>query len=288
MELERLTEPVTLGEGPCWHADEQVLYWVDIFGKALHRFDPSTATDQHWDLGAFVGTVAPRASGGLVVALEDGFGHFEPETGTYEAWDAVEANPSTRFNDGKCDPSGRFWCGSMDKSEEENLGTLYRMGPDRSVQSMVSPVGISNGLGWSPDETKMYYIDSPTRQIWVFDYDASTGAIENRRTLVELTEGEGWPDGMTVDADGNLWLAQWAGSCVTQRDPENGKVMQRIETPAPHTSACCFGGPELTDLYITSARKGFTESQLQEYPDSGCLFRIRLSTQGRPTFAYAG
>lgn len=288
MEVEPLTDPALLGEGPCWHAEEQVLYWVDILGKSLHRYDPATGNDQQWALGEFVGTVAPRASGGLIVALEHGFGHFDPTTGIHDPWDPVEPIPETRFNDGKCDPAGRFWCGSMDKSEEQNLGTLYRMTADRVVEPIMSPVGISNGMGWSPDRTKMYYIDSPTRRIFVLDYDLETGAVENKQTLVELNESEGWPDGMTVDQEGNLWLAQWAGSCVTQRDPATGAVMQTISTPAPHTSACCFGGPDLTDLYITSARKGLSEAQLQEFPQSGRLFRVKTAVAGSPTYAYAG
>ena len=168
MELEQLTStPATLGEGPCWHASEQVLYWIDIYGKSLHRFDPDEGVDQQWDMGQMIGTVAPRAGGGLIVALENGFGFFDPTAGKLELLDPVDEHPETRFNDGKCDPSGRFWVGSMDNVKEERpMGKLYRVDHDGSVHVMDEGITISNGLGWSPDQTKMYYIDSPTKNIF--------------------------------------------------------------------------------------------------------------------------
>ncbi|MCP4190391.1 MAG: SMP-30/gluconolactonase/LRE family protein [Planctomycetaceae bacterium] len=288
MELEKLTTPAKLGEGPCWHEAEQVLYWVDILGRKLHRFDPAGVQDDQWEFDQLIGTVAPRAQGGLIIALENGFASFDPSSGKLDAWAPVEVLAETRFNDGKCDPKGRFWCGSMDKAEERTLGTLYRMTADRVVTKVLGPVGISNGMGWSPDQTKMYYIDSPTRKVFVFDYDAESGEVTNQRPLFELTEKDGWPDGMTVDQEGKIWLAQWAGGCVTCRDPESGETLNRVSTPAPHTTACCFGGADLTELYITTARKGLTDEQLEQYPDSGCLFRLKTSTKGSPTYSFSG
>ncbi len=288
-QLEQLTTtPATLGEGPCWHAAEQVLYWVDIWGKALHRFDPASGEDQQWEIGQMIGTVAPRASGGLLLGLERGFAFFDPGTEKLEHLPPLEDNDVTRFNDGKCDPAGRFWCGSMDQQEETSVGTLYRMTADQQVTPQVHDLGISNGMGWNPDQTVMYFIDSPTKSVFAFDYDAATGDISNRRVAFKLTDEDGWPDGMTTDTEGMIWLAEWAGSRVCRRHPETGEILTQIDTPAPHTSACCFGGPDMNHLYITTARKGMTPEQLKQHPEAGNLFRIETDVTGSPTHAFAG
>jgi sugar lactone lactonase YvrE len=288
-EIEQLiTTPATLGEGPCWHATEKVLYWVDIWGKALHRFNPATSTDQHWDLGEMVGTVAPRQSGGLILGLEKGFAFFDPESQTLERLPALEDDAITRFNDGKCDPFGRFWCGSMDQKEEKSIGTLYRLDVDGSVHPMQHELGISNGMGWNPDRTVMYHIDSPTKTVYKYDYDLKTGGAGNRRPAFVLGPDDGWPDGMTTDTEGMIWLAEWAGARVCRRHPDTGEILTQINVPAPHTSACCFGGENMNELYITTARKGLTAEQLDEYPHSGCLFRAKTNVTGSETFAYKG
>ncbi len=287
MELEQLTtEPVALGEGPCWHAEEGVLYWVDILGKALHRFDPTTGEDRMWSFDEMIGTVAPHAAGGLLLAFQSGFAVFDPATGKLDEWETIDPSPSTRFNDGKCDPAGRFWCGSMDLQEERPFGTLYRNEPNRQASAMLRDVTISNGMGWSLDRKTMYYIDSPTKQVSAFDFDLESGEIGNRRTAIQLAEQDGWPDGMTTDAEGKIWLAEWGAGRVGRWDAERGERLLTQAVPAPHTSACCFGGTDLKDLYITTARKGLTDEQLEQYPLSGCLFRVRTDVVGSPTFAF--
>ncbi|MCA9216945.1 MAG: SMP-30/gluconolactonase/LRE family protein [Planctomycetales bacterium] len=287
--LEQLTTtPATLGEGPCWHGEQQVLYWVDIWGKSLHCFDPANGHDRLWDIGEMVGTVAPRSQGGLLLGLERGFAFFDPTTESLEKLPAVEDDDVTRFNDGKCDPSGRFWCGSMDQQEEKNIGTFYRMTADGHVTPFVSDVGISNGIGWNPDQTVMYFIDSPTKSVFAFDYEKATGDISNRRVAFTLGPDDGWPDGMTTDTEGMIWLAEWAGSRVCRRNPETGEILLQIDVPAPHTSACCFGGPDMNELYITTARKGMTDEQLAEFPNAGNLFRIKTDVTGSPTYSFAG
>jgi sugar lactone lactonase YvrE len=289
MVLQQLTvEPVALGEGPCWHANDGVLYWIDILGKSLHCFDPSTGDDRSWSFDEMLGTVAPRAAGGLLLAFEGGFAVFDPATGKLEPWESIESSRETRFNDGKCDPAGRFWCGSMDLKEERPLGTLYRTGSDRVARPVVRPVTISNGMGWSLDRKTMYYVDSPTRQVSAFDYDHDAGEISHRRVAIQLTEQDGWPDGMTTDGEGKIWLAEWGAGRIGRWDPETGERLESQDVPAPHTSACCFGGPDLRDLYITTARKGLTAEQLEQYPLSGCLFRVRTGVTGSPTFAFDG
>ncbi len=288
--MERLTDkPAILGEGPCWHQEEQVLYWVDILGKQLHRFDPDTGEDRQFEMGQLIGTVTPRAAGGLVVALENGLALFDPTTSSLEPWPDIDTNPETRFNDGKCDPSGRLWVGTMDLVQESRpLGSLYRVDADRSVHRIEDQITISNGITWSPDRQTMYYIDSPTKTIVAYDYDDGSGNVTNRRVVIRLDDEQGWPDGMTIDAEGMIWLAHWGGSRVCRWDPTSGQVLETHPTPAPHTSACCFGGPDLSDLYVTTARKGLSEEQLEQYPESGHLFRLMTSVQGSATFAFAG
>ena len=277
--LEQLTDvPALLGEGPCWHEEEQVLYWVDILGKSLHRYDPATGNDRQWNVGELIGTVAPRSQGGLIVALERGLADFDPSTGQLHHRQVIDERPETRFNDGKCDPSGRLWVGSMDHVQEERpLGILYRVDCDGSVHEMEHHVTISNGLAWSPDETVMYYIDSPTKQIVAYDYEAASGDITNKRRVIALTAEQGYPDGMTIDTEGKIWLAHWAGQRVCRWDPQTGEVLETYPTPALHTSCCCFGGSDLSELYITTARKGLTAEQLDAFPLSGHLFRFKTT-----------
>lgn len=287
MAVEQVTyQPATLGEGPCWFARQSVLFWVDILGKAVHRFDPASGRDESISVPEMVGTVAPRSDGRLLIALQQGFAVLDPQTHRIERLGEIEPDPQTRFNDGKCDPAGRFWCGSMDLQEQRPIGNLYRMDAEGQVEKVLEAVTISNGMGWSPDGRTMYYIDSPTRSIFAFDFDGASGAISNRRVAVQLNEGDGWPDGMTMDQEGKIWLSQWSAGRVGRWDPQTGRQLQRLDVPAPNTSACCFGGQDLRDLYITTAREGLTPEQLRDYPQSGCLFRLRTQVSGAPTYEY--
>ena len=287
--MKRLTQtPAHLGEGPCWHAAEGALYWVDILGKCLHRYHPDTGADDSWPMPQMIGTVAPRQSGGVLVALQHGLAFFEPDTSTFEHLPDIDTNPRTRFNDGKCDPQGRFWFGSMDHEEREALGKLYSMDTDGTVRAWEEDISISNGMAWSPDSRRMYYIDSPTRRIDVFNFDPETGTPSNRRPLVHLSEDDGYPDGMTSDQEGNLWLAHWGAAKVTKRDGSDGSELASFRTEAWQTSACCFGGPSLEDLYITSARKALSSEQLGAYPNSGHLLHLKTETKGSPTHPFQG
>lgn len=168
------------------------------------------------------------------------------------------------------------------------MGKLYRVDHDLSVHVMDENITISNGLAWSPDQTKMYYIDSPTKNIFAFDYDADSGSIQNKRPVITLNDEQGWPDGMTIDSDGMIWLAHWAGQRICRWNPETGEPIETYPTPAPHTSCCCFGGKDLTELYITTARKGLEPAQLEAHPQSGHLFRMQTNVVGAPTYAFGG
>ena len=287
-QIERLTSHAILGEGPCWHAEEKVLYWIDILGKTLHRYDPKSNTDHTREIGETIATVAPRASGGLLLALEHGFAFFNFDDGVIERLDPVEADDENRFNDGKCDPMGRFWCGSMHIRGENPTGNLYRMDADLSVTKIEPNLYCSNGMTWSPDRSTMYHVDSSPRRVFAYDYDLETGRVANRRVAIQLDEDQGYPDGMTIDNEGMIWLAQWGAARVCRWNAATGTVLERYDTPAPHTSACCFGGDDLSQLYITSAREGLTQQQLADFPESGCLFRLQTSVSGSPTFSYAG
>ena len=195
MDLLKLTkEPALLGEGPCWHEAEQVLYWIDILGKRLHCYDPKDDISRSWEFDEMIGTVAPRCDGGVLLALQNGFAFFDPDTETLDRLAPVDENPRTRFNDGKCYPQGRFWCGTMDVEEKESIGALYRMNADHQVSQWDTAIGVSNGMTWSQDGRTMYYIDSPTRNIYAYDVDPSCGDITNRRIAFQLTPEEGFPE----------------------------------------------------------------------------------------------
>lgn len=275
-----------VGEGPIWDPGSETLLWVDITGSAVHRFDPATGQDDCMDVGIDVGAVAVRASGGLVMAAADGFRALAAD-GSQTVLAEVEADdPTMRMNDGKCDRHGRFWAGTMayDEAAPAGLGKLYRLDPDLSVRAMVDVVSISNGIDWSPDDRLMYYIDSPTRRVDVFDFDLDDGAITNRRTLIQVDAALGFPDGMTVDANGDLWVAVWGGSRVVHYAPD-GSERGLVRFVASQTSSCAFGGADSRDLYVTSAARGISEDA---EPGAGSLFRARPGAVGQAPNSFGG
>ena len=275
-----------VGEGPAWDRRSGQLVWVDITGRLVHLFDPDTGSDRSIDVGQHVGAAAPRAAGGLVLALRGGFGVLDLESGRVEAIGDTEAsNPDNRMNDGKCDRAGRFWAGSMAYSETGNAGSLYRLEHDHSVVRVLTGVGLSNGLGWSPDDRLMYHVDSLAATVYVHDFDAESGAISNGRPLIEVPKEQGTPDGMTVDAEGCLWVAFWGGSAVRRYTPD-GSLLQEVALPVRQVSCCAFGGPDQGDLYITTAARGLSVRELEHQPAAGGLFRCRPGVTGPPAHAY--
>jgi sugar lactone lactonase YvrE len=278
--LERV--PVTAGtlpEGPCWDAAAGTLYWVDIPAGRVHALDESGG-QRSWRAGQPVGAVAGRAGGGLVLAVRDGFAALDIATGQTSALAGVEQNrPGNRMNDGACDRAGRFFAGTKAEDDAPKAGALYRLDPDHVVTRVIADVTISNGIGWSPDERLMYYVDSPTRTVDVFDYDPGSGAIGDRRTFARVQAADAMPDGLAVDAEGGVWVALWGGSAVHRYDAA-GRLDQVVEVPHANVTSCAFGGPGLDVLYVTAAAgPGATE---------GGLYRGPAGVAGQPAYPFRG
>ncbi|MFT3750894.1 MAG: SMP-30/gluconolactonase/LRE family protein [Agriterribacter sp.] len=277
-----------LGEGAIWHPLEHALYWVNIEEKTLHIYDPATKENKTFNMGERIGTVVFDKNGNAIAALQNGIHKIDIRTGEISFIANPVPDKNTRFNDGKCDPEGRFWVGTMHINQVEGAGLLYRMDHDLSIHKILDGVTVSNGIVWSLDKKLMYYIDSPLKRVDVFDYDNETGAVNNRRTAFKIPVGLGFPDGMTIDDEGYLWIAIWGGSCVGKFDPLTGEIKQKIIVPAPHVSSCAFGGKNMDTLYITTARENLTRDELRKYPLSGSVFSAKLNSKGIPANFFKG
>ncbi len=277
-----------LGEGPTWMPAERKLALVDILAPAIIVADPKDGSFQTHPMPELIGAVVPRRRGGFLAAMQTGLKAVDLETGAVTTLASPEsAKPGNRFNDGKCDRRGRFWAGTLAIDTTPGHGCLYRLDPDGRCTLVESGFHISNGLGWSPDDRTFYFTDSGVRRIYAYDFDAEEGTISNRRTFVEVPEGSGAPDGLAVDAEGFVWSAHWDGWCITRYDPA-GRVDRVINLPVPRPTSCAFGGPDLTTLYVTSARIRLSVQQLAEAPLSGSVFAIQTGVKGIPEVPFAG
>ena len=280
--------PALLGESPVWNEDEQALYWTDIAGQTLNRFDPATGDNEAVALDEQLCCFAFREAGGIIAAMNPGFATLDPKTGAFDYIHAPYADdPNTRLNDGRCDRAGRFFAGSMDLRMSETTGELLCLERDHSVRRITGGVIISNGLAWSPDDSIMYFASTFEPAIYQFDYDIETGAASNKRDFVRPAEGTGLPDGGCVDAEGYYWGACPMAGRITRYAPD-GKVDGVIELPVRDPTMCAFGGPDLDTLYITTARVIMDESELPNYPLSGSLFACKPGVRGLPEPKYAG
>ncbi|MCX4860527.1 SMP-30/gluconolactonase/LRE family protein [Streptomyces canus] len=266
----------TLGEGPTW--DGERLLWIDILGARLHTYDPVSGHRTVRVLDQHIGAVKPRAGGGLVLNLRDGVALLDPDDSF--RWLHHEPVPGRRANDAAVAPDGSLWAGTMRYDEAPGGGTLSRITADGTHRTVLDDVAVSNGTGWSPDGRLMYYIDSPTRRVDVFDHES--GRLTGRRPFVAIEDGAGFPDGLTVDADGCVWVALWDGGAVRRYTPD-GSLDHVITLPTPRVTACAFGGPDLTDLYITTARVGLAAP----HPVAGSLLVVPGAGRGvqQPSFA---
>jgi sugar lactone lactonase YvrE len=269
------------GEGPIWWRG--ALVFVDIDGRAVHRYDPATGESWSWATGFRVGCVAPRERGGLVVAGDRGFFFLDEESGALTAIaDPEPDKPDNRFNDGKCAPDGRFFAGTISLARRTGDARLYRLDPDLSVHEVFGPVTNSNGIAWSLDGRICYYIDTPRREVLAFDYEH--GELRNVRRAFSTGGIDASPDGMCIAADGRLWIAFCHGGCVACFDPETGAELRRVVIPCRETTSCAFGGPDLADLFVTT---GVGPDEGEEH--AGRLFVVRgLGSHGVPADSFAG
>jgi len=269
------------GEGAIWW--EGALYYVDIEGHQVHRFDPATGNEKSWNIGQRVGTVVPRESGGLVVAGDHGLYFLDEESGALTPIADPEPDKAdNRFNDGKCSPDGRFFAGTISLVKKNGDARLYRLDPDLTLHEAFGPVTNSNGIVWSADGKTVFYIDTPRKEVLAFDYE--DGHLRNMRSVVSTEHLDSSPDGMTIDAEGKLWVAFCHGGCVVRFDPENGSELKRVVLPALETTSCAFGGEDFQDLYVTT---GIHKSVEEEH--GGRLFVIRgLGVRGVEANAFAG
>lgn len=281
--------PSELGEGSLWDTEQQRLYWVDIVQQKVFCFDPRNGSNLAFDVGESVGTVVLTKQGLLLLALRSGFATLDPRSGRLQRLSDPEAHlEGNRFNDGKCDPRGRFWAGTMVEKGPSGGANLYCLHRDLRVERVLEGVSCSNGLAWTADERRLYYVDTPTRQVHAFDFDAETGALSGRRVVFEVPAELGAPDGMTIDSDDHLWLALWGGGRVVRVDPVAGKLETELAIPAHNVTSCAFGGEGLNDLYVTTARVGTPAERLAALPLAGSLFRVRLPWHGVPAPRFAG
>lgn len=267
-----------LGEGPVWDSEKSLLFWVDIERHCFHCMCPVTGELRMFDAEVPVyamGLVA--GSDKLVMATSRGFALWNSPAGPLEVIaDPEVGRPAARLNDAAVDRQGNFWAGSMGPGF---TSALYRLGPRRSVQKVESGIGASNGIAWSPDNRTMYFTDTRRRVIFAYDFDASSSTVANRRVLIQVPEGEGVPDGLTVDSEGCLWSARWGGARVARYDP-TGRLEREITLPVTYPTSCTFGGANLDELYVTSARTALPQDLFAREPRAGDLFRIRAGVQG--------
>jgi sugar lactone lactonase YvrE len=276
-----------LGEGPVWLPEQGALYWVDIKAPAAHRLVPATGQKRSWPMPEDIGFLVPRARGGFVAGLRSGLVLTDLDNGAWEPLaDPEPERPNNRFNDAKCDSVGRLWAGSMDDGETEPSGALYRIDPDRSWRAMDAGYVVTNGPAFSLDGATLYHTDTLARTIYAFDL-AADGALSNKRPHIHIPDDQGYPDGMTVDAEGCLWVAHWGGWRLTRFTPA-GRVERCIPLPVAQVTSCAFGDPDLDRLYVTSAAIGLTPRARARQPLAGGLFEIPVGIKGLPPHRFAG
>jgi len=287
----QLVYPTTskLGEGAWWDDIEQKLYWIDILQNKVYCYNPINKSNTGWDVGEPVGTIVLCKKGDALLGLKNGLARLNLDTGAIQHLvDPEKDKPNNRFNDGKCDPQGRFWVGSIGNDGTENTAALYCYESNGHIEVKIPNVTISNGLVWSRNQKTFYYIDSITQSIHAYDYDPTSGSIANQKTIVTFDlQKEGVPDGMAIDEQDNLWVAMFGGSSVICVDSSSYQKIHSVTLPVTNVTSCAFGGPDLNELYITTATVALSDQQLEQQPLAGSLFKAKVPYKGRPAFRFS-
>jgi sugar lactone lactonase YvrE len=275
-----------VAEGPCWDAARDCLYFVDIHGGSVYRWYVKTGKCDTWNFGMKVGCVALRSGGGLIVACKDGIYSLNTETGEKRKIACPEPRPHMRFNDGKCDPAGRLLIGTLDEADRTpGAGALHAFDSEGSTRAVILSLTVPNGLCFAADGQTLYLIDTlPNKTVTAYDYDIKNGTAGNPRQIIALSDQMGFPDGMTIDAEGMLWIAESSGYCVGRWDPQTGEKIDQVDLPVPMATCPVFGGRDLRDMYITTARMGVDGPKLA----GGGIFRVRTDVCGLPAYEYKG
>jgi sugar lactone lactonase YvrE len=280
-----------LGEGSIWNYKTGELWWIDIEGRTLNTYNPTTKATRTFDVKHRIGTVVPSEDGlSAILALQTGLWKLNLETKEMTFLTSPETDTTNiRLNDGKCDPAGRLWVGSMHLKQTKYKAALFRITPNEdqvALQKMQDSVTISNGIIWSLDEKTMYYIDTDRSNVRAYDYDKKLGDISNERVVITVSDTIGYPDGMTIDSEGMLWIALWNGNGVSRWNPNTGEMLQFIKVPAHNVSSCAFGDKNLETLYITSARVDMTDEELKANPNAGGVFKVVPGVKGVKTYFF--
>jgi len=293
MEKEYISKPLGthrnhLGEGPLWDEDKSILYWVDIQLAEIHQWDFQTEVHTTYSFPVRIGAIAKRSDTGFIAATEKGFATIEiPSCEIHFIGNPEEQLVHNRFNDGKCDRKGRFWAGTLNENGVKEAAALYKLDHSGKFSKMLADVSCSNGIAWTADYQKMYYIDTSTRSIVEFDFDEQLGLISNKKLVLLVPATDGIPDGMTIDQQGMLWVALWGGGKVIKIDPKKRMVVGEIKVPSKLVTSCAFGGKDFKDLFITTASIGYTEKEFSEEPLAGCTFVVsQLEVGGEPSNPY--
>ncbi len=270
-----------LGEGPVWNRERKSCFWVDIENGILFQYHWENKSIKSWKFHHKLSFVAPARDGGLILALDRSIQRFFLETEKLELITVVDDGLiGNRCNDGACDSRGRLWIGTMSMKFTNNAGTLFCINHQHQISKKIESVSISNGLAWSSDNRRLFYIDTPTRLVQSYLFDEETGEITFEKNVISIPEETGMPDGMTIDEEGMLWIAHWGGFGVYRWNPVNGKVIGKVELPVPLASSCAFAGEALDHLIITTARENMSEEELMEYPGSGDIFVAKMNVRG--------
>lgn len=270
-----------LGESPLWHAERKCCYWVDIERGILYELNWLSGTARKWDFNGRLSMVRQGRNDELILALNTAIVKFDLESEQLTPLIDIELSTSgNRCNDGACDSWGRLWIGTMHLEHKDGAGSLYLVDGNLQVHKKFPNTSISNGIAWSLDNKRLFYIDSPTQVVKSFIFNEKDGEIVFEKNVIEVPSEMGTPDGMAIDEKGMLWIAQWGGSGVYRWNPNDGKLLDKIELPVPQVTSCAFAGEKLDYLIITTARENFKEEDLEKYPESGNLFLIKTRVKG--------